>query len=263
MAVHPAVALDPLRPDEADDVVLVDHPVCSLLVGKSQEFSPSEEPVKARRGPSRARLTAVGILYVIRHGETELNARRVVQPPATPLSERGRGQARRLAERLAGEDVGRILSSDLARARLTAEALQQATGAPLELEPLLQERNFGAVRGTAYADLGFDLFAPDYHPPEGENWEQFEARVDLVFPQLEALAARTVGALAVVTHGLVCRSLAARHLGAGEENEEPRRWGNTSLTVAEGPRPWRVLLLNCTAHLKGAVTDDIRAPSGI
>jgi probable phosphoglycerate mutase len=202
-------------------------------------------------------------LYVIRHGETELNARRVVQPAGTPLSSRGISQARLLARRLARVGITRIVASDLARATMTAEALQESTGAPIELDPLLQERNFGNVRGTPYDDLGFDLFAADYHPPEGESWSEFETRVDRAFVRIEALAVRTEGALAVVTHGLVCRSIASRHLAAGESEGPPQRWGNTSLTIAEGPRPWRVRLLNCTRHLEGATADDPAAPSGL
>ena len=202
-------------------------------------------------------------LYVIRHGETELNARRVVQPADTPLSDRGVAQALLLARRLADAGITRIAASDLARASMTAEALRETTGAPIELDPLLQERNFGSVRGTPYDELGFDLFAADYHPPEGESWSEFEARVDRAFVRIEELALRTEGALAVVTHGLVCRSIASRHLDAGEATGPPRRWGNTSLTIAEGPRPWRVRLLNCTRHLEGATADDPAAPSGL
>ena len=202
-------------------------------------------------------------LYVIRHGETELNARRIVQPADTPLSERGAAQARLLGHRLAGEGITRIAASDLARATMTAEALREATGAPIELDPLLQERNFGSVRGTPYDELGFDLFAADYQPPGGESWTEFEARVDRAFARVEDLALRSDGALAVVTHGLVCRSFAIRHLGAGEPNGQPRRWGNTSLTVAEGPRPWRIQLLNCTQHLGDAEADDPAAASGL
>jgi hypothetical protein len=43
-----------------------------------------------------------------------------------------------------------------------------------------------------------------------------------------------------------------RRLGIdpGARREEIARWGNTSLTIAEGPAPWRVRLLNCTAHLE-------------
>jgi probable phosphoglycerate mutase len=193
------------------------------------------------------------ILCLVRHGETELNARRVLQPPGTPLSERGLAQARRLAARLAGEGIARIVSSDLARARMTAEEVRRATGAPLELEPMLQERNFGDLRGRPYAELGFDPFAPDYHPPAGESWAEFEARVALAWRRVEEIAARSPGPLAVVSHGLVCRAVALRHLAIDPEARagEIASWGNTSLTIAEGPPPWRVRVLNCTAHLEG------------
>ena len=69
------------------------------------------------------------------------------------------------------------------------------------------------------------------------------------------MAAEAAGPLAVVTHGLVCRSLAARHLILPEGQEAPERWANTSLTIADGPGSWRVRLLNCTQHLD----DDLAA----
>src|SRR6266446_2518609 len=94
----------------------------------------------------------------------------------------------------------------------TAARLHDVTGAPLAFDPLLQERNFGDVRGTPYADLGIDLFAPDYAPPNGETWPAFHARVDRAWARIQELAAASRGHLAVVTHGLVCRSLAERHL---------------------------------------------------
>jgi probable phosphoglycerate mutase len=119
----------------------------------------------------------------------------------------------------------------------------------IELDPLLQERNFGDIRGTPYAELGFDMFEPDYEPPNGESWPVFHARVDRAWARLQALAAATEGHLAVVTHGLVCRSLAARHLALADGTVVPERWENTSLTIVECPAPWRVRLLNCIAHL--------------
>ena len=57
------------------------------------------------------------------------------------------------------------------------------------------------------------------------------------------------GTLAVVTHGLVCRSLAARHLALPEGTLAPERWENTSVTIVDARAPWRVSLLNCIAHL--------------
>ena len=153
----------------------------------------------------------------------------------------------------------RIVSSDLARAVGTAERLERATGAPLSFDPLLQERNFGDIRGTAYDDLGFELFAPDYAPPGGETWDVFHARVDRAWEAVRALAAATRGDLAVVTHGLVCRSLAGRHLSLADGEVVPERWENSSVTIVEGRAPWRVRLLNSIAHLEDP---DIRPAHG-
>jgi probable phosphoglycerate mutase len=194
-------------------------------------------------------------IFLIRHGETLGNASRIVQRPEIPLSPRGVAQAERLARRLGREGIARIVSSDLTRAVMTAEHLRAVTGVAVELDPLLQERNFGDIRGTPYAELGFDMFAPDYAPPSGESWEVFHARVDRAWTLVQDLARATDGHLAVVTHGLVCRSLAGRHLVLPAGIDVPERWENTALTIAEGPDPWRVRLLNCIAHL-----DDLAAP---
>ena len=190
-------------------------------------------------------------LFLIRHGETEGNALRIVQHPDIALSPRGVAQAERLARRLAREGEARIVSSDYARAAATAEHLRRATGAPLSFEPLLQERNFGDLRGRPYVDLDFDMFEPDYAPPNGETWPVFHARIDRAWARVQALAAAAAGHLAVVTHGLVCRSLAARHLVLADGEAVPERWENTSVTIVDCPAPWRVRLLNCIAHLDG------------
>jgi probable phosphoglycerate mutase len=190
-------------------------------------------------------------LYLIRHGETAENAARVLQLPEVPLSERGIAQARALATRLAAEGIARIVSSDLRRAAMTAEALQATTSAPIEHEVLLHERNFGALRGTPYAELAEDPFAPGYVPPEGESEVAFHARVERAWERVERLAAATEGHLAVVTHGLVCRAFVAHYLeGAPSGAAAAPSWVNTCLTIAEPGPPWRIRLLACTAHLE-------------
>jgi len=196
---------------------------------------------------------AVSIL-LIRHGETPGNAARIVQRPDIPLSERGLAQAGRLARRLATAGITRILASDLRRAAMTAEELARITGLPIAFEPLLHERNFGDIRGTAYDDLGFDPFDPDYAPPNGETWRVFHARVDRAWARIQAEAAATDGHLAVVTHGLVCKSLAGRHIALPDGEGVPQRWENTSLTIIDARAPWRVALLNCCAHLDDLAT---------
>ncbi len=185
-------------------------------------------------------------IYLLRHAETDGNATRVVQLPGAPLSVRGRDQAARLARRLAGAGIVRIVSSDLARALETADALRATTGAPLDVDPTLAERNYGDVRGTPYSQLPEDIFAPGYEPPGGETWAVFHARVDDAWDRLLHVAADTDGHLAVVTHGLVCEAILDRHLG-GAPDDDVRRWGNTAVTLVEPPRTVR--LLGCTAHL--------------
>ena len=202
-------------------------------------------------------------IFLIRHGETLGNASGTVQLPDSPLSPRGLAQAERLARRLQSERISAILSSDFARAATTAEHLQRATGAPISYDPLLQERDFGDLRGTPYTELGFDMFAPDYAPPGGETWEVFHARVDRAWLLVQKAAAAINGHLAVVTHGLVCRSLAARHLNLPEGEEVPVRWENTSLTVVDHGAPGRVRLLNSIAHLDDAATRPLSDSGGV
>ena len=195
-------------------------------------------------------------IILIRHGETAGNANRILQRPDIPLSARGLAQAERVAKRLTGDGLGAILSSDLTRAAMTAEHIARATGLPIAFEPLLHERNFGDIRGTAYDDLGFDPFDPGYAPPNGETWEVFHARVDRAWERMRAMAAATRGHLAVVSHGLVCKSLAGRHFSLPNDHGVPERWENCSVTIIDAQAPWRVELLNCCRHL-----EDLSAPA--
>jgi 2,3-bisphosphoglycerate-dependent phosphoglycerate mutase len=195
-------------------------------------------------------------ILLIRHGETGSNAARIVQTPDVPLSARGIAQAERLAQRLAGEGVAAILCSDLRRAVMTAERVQAATGAPLRLDAGLQERNYGDIRGRTYASLGVDILAPEYEPPGGERWVDFHARVDATWERIIATAAATDGNLAVITHGLVCYSLALRHLQLPHDQGVAGGWNNASLTIVEARAPWAVRVLNCTSHLDDAASSD-------
>ena len=201
-------------------------------------------------------------ILLVRHGETDGNARRFLQHPETPLSARGWAQARRLAARLAERKIGAILSSDYTRALGTAESIRDACGVALELEPGLRERHFGELRGRSYDELGFDPFAPGYAPPGGETWEVLHARADAVWQRAVARAAAVPGDLVLVTHGLVCHSIVSRRLDlAGVP--APAGFGNTALTIAEALSPHTVSLLGCTAHLDAETAHDARSVSGV
>jgi probable phosphoglycerate mutase len=194
------------------------------------------------------------VIILVRHGETDGNASRVIQFPETPLSERGISQALQLGPRLAELGVAHILVSDYERAQMTAAPAARLSGASLELDPLLRERNLGDLRGRAYSDLGFDPFVQGYEPPGGESWETFRARVARAWQRIQSAAGSLDGNLAVVTHGLVCHVLADTHLALGPDMSFEGGFRNTSVSLVEATAPHRVTLMNCTAHLAGGDT---------
>lgn len=206
-------------------------------------------------------------LLLVRHGETPLNVARVLQPADTPLSPRGLAQAEALAQRLAGAADGLpppagILSSDLPRAAQTAAAIATATGLPVRTSALLQERDYGELRGRPYDGLGFDPLTMAEAPPGGESQTAFSARAEAAWAELLALQQRLGGALVVVTHGLVLREWLQHRLTRDAGQALPARLANASLTVADALPPHRLQRIDCTAHLGGALRDDAHALSG-
>jgi 2,3-bisphosphoglycerate-dependent phosphoglycerate mutase len=198
-------------------------------------------------------------IYLVRHGETALNASRILQPADTPLNADGLGQARALAKRLSDHPIDAIITSDLCRAVQTAEAILAErflpNPAPLALQHtrLLQERNLGALRGKPYAALGVDLLDFKEAPPGGESLAQFEARVAQAFASIvntqHALSDQHDAVLIVVSHGLVIHRIIEAHLQLAADQLPPKRIANTSITIFESAPPHSLKLLNCDNHL--------------
>jgi probable phosphoglycerate mutase len=184
-------------------------------------------------------------ILLIRHGETAANAARIMQRPDVPLSPRGIRQAAQLAGRLLALGFAHVLCSDLLRARMTAAPLA-ARGHAIEDSSLLQERNFGDLRGTPYAELTEDPFAPGFVPPGGESVEVFHRRVAQAFALIVERRRALTGALVVVTHGLVCGALLANHARACAM---PDAFANAGLTVLDPDPPFEARLINSTDHL--------------
>ncbi len=201
-------------------------------------------------------------LILVRHGETALNAARVLQPADTPLSERGLRQAEAVAERLATLGIAGILSSDLPRTLQTAQALARRTGLAVETTELLRERDYGDLRGRPYDGLGFDPLTMEDAPPGGESATAFRARVEQAFALAVQRRAALGGTLAVVTHGLVLRAMLAGHVQLPAGGALPLRIGNTSVTVCAAAAPHAVELLDCVRHLDGELAHDGASLSG-
>jgi len=201
-------------------------------------------------------------IILVRHGETSLNVSRTLQPADTPLSARGVAQATAVARRLAAVRIAGIVSSDLPRALATAQAIAAATGLPIETTALLQERNYGDLRGLPYDSIGFDPLTLEGAPPGGESMETFRCRVALAFAHVVRLRAALAGPLAVVTHGLAIRAMLDAHVRLPRATLLQANVGNTSLTIVAATPPHEVDLLDCTRHLEAPIAGDAQGLSG-
>jgi probable phosphoglycerate mutase len=209
-------------------------------------------------------------IILIRHGETAWNAERRLQGHLDiPLNAEGERQARLLAETLAPDRIDLLVSSDLQRARQTAQAVANLRGLPLLVEPGLRERCYGGFEGLLYAEIeqrfpaefaawqGRDI---DGSLPEGKNrGETFRQFFERATGAILALAAAHPGrTLALVAHGGVLEC--AYRLALGLPLETPRDFKvyNASINrfrVQEG----RLVLESWgeVAHLRPAVLDEL------
>ncbi|MHB8641805.1 MAG: histidine phosphatase family protein [Gaiellaceae bacterium] len=153
---------------------------------------------------------------LVRHGETDWNRERRFQGHADePLNELGREQARDLAHELARERIDAIYSSDLARARETAEIVAERVGVPVVTDPALREIDVGEWQGLTWPEIEqrFPEGTRNWHE-RGWGWEQGESYEDLdarVVTRLrEIAAAHPDERICVVGHGGTIRVVRAR-----------------------------------------------------
>lgn len=177
-------------------------------------------------------------LIAIRHGETAWNVDTRIQGHLDiPLNDTGLWQARQVGQALAHEPVAAIYSSDLLRAWATAEAVAQATGAPLTPERGLRERCFGDFQGRTFQQiedespdqaLRWRKRDPDFVPDGGgESLSMLRERIERT---VHAIAARHPGQqIVLVAHGgamdVLYRLATRLHLQA------PRTWQLTNAAI--------------------------------
>lgn len=93
-------------------------------------------------------------LYLVRHGETVDNANHIMQGQTQgELNEKGREQARELAEKMSTENIDAFVASDLWRAVETCNIISAPHGAEVVTTKLLRERDWGSFTGCYIPDL--------------------------------------------------------------------------------------------------------------
>jgi ribonuclease H / adenosylcobalamin/alpha-ribazole phosphatase len=145
---------------------------------------------------------------LLRHGETPLSAeRRFAGRGDIPLTETGKLQAKAAAQRLAARGgIQLIVTSPLRRARLTAEAVAAATGAPVQVDEGWIEADFGEWEGLSYAEamerwpgeVTAWMNDTSVAPPGGESFATAGRRVLAALDQL--LERSEPGRVVVVSH---------------------------------------------------------------
>ena len=162
----------------------------------------------------------ITLLLLVRHGETPTTGSVLPgRAPGLHLSERGRDQAERIAERLAGLKVDGIYSSPLERTIETAAPAAAFTNLEVSREAGLIECDFGQWTGAALADLtGLPEWQTVQHAPsvfrfpDGESFAGMQARM---VETLEALRTAHAGGVVVCfSHADPIKAAVAHALGS-------------------------------------------------
>ena len=207
-------------------------------------------------------------IYFVRHGESEGNASFRYQASETPLTERGREQARLMAERCTKFPIDIIVSSTMERAQETAAIIAERTGLVVEPSDFFRERRLpreltDRLRSeveTHKIERAWQKSLANEGPrvTDGENFDDIRVRTG---KGLEYLISRSEQNILVSTHESFLRSLVARALfGENITGQEMKvfmralRMENTGITVlrhnADDPSlPWTLWIWNDHAHL--------------
>ncbi|MBV7294989.1 histidine phosphatase family protein [Corynebacterium sp. TAE3-ERU12] len=160
-------------------------------------------------------------LLLLRHGQTSYNATRRMQGQLdTQLSDVGLRQADNVAAHFAARDFGisRIISSDLSRARMTAQAVGKQVGVDVTTDPRLRETRLGDWAGQTHHEIDADYpgqrahwrHNPGWAPPGGETRFEVAQRMRVVVDELLANYAEWPGhTVLLVAHGGAIAALTA------------------------------------------------------
>ncbi|MFC2003249.1 histidine phosphatase family protein [Chloroflexota bacterium] len=198
-------------------------------------------------------------LLLVRHGETRLNStERYWGHTDVKLSATGLRQAERLRDLLATEKIDAAYSSNLSRARVTAETIASGHHLVVITCPELREVNFGKLEGLTFTEIS-QLYPevtklwirrdPGLRYPGGESIGGFESRVSQFLSRLEKHTPKET--ILIVAHSGSLRVLMCHLLGLALEHRRQFRLDLASISVLETYPQGAILnRLNDVCHLR-------------
>lgn len=198
-------------------------------------------------------------LYLLRHGETEWNIKRITQGSTDiKLTSRGLNQAQSAANRLVNEEIDYIYASNLSRAYETARIIGETLGINVETDKGIREMNFGGWQGLSVEDL------KSRYPKEHIVWRSEPHKWSLegaeTLLQVQERTLETVNSLRkkhpnknvlLVSHGAAIKALLLGILDIDLSNYHKLASSNTGLSIVDYKRDYPVVsLLNDTCHLR-------------
>jgi len=128
------------------------------------------------------------MIYIARHGQTDWNLERRLQGQLdVPLNETGRNEARQCARQLASVKIDKIISSDLARAKETADIINGSLSLPVNYDSRLRELNCGDLQGNIIKEVPWNTFIHDPNHFHSESLIDFYARLKSFFDEIDII----------------------------------------------------------------------------
>ena len=198
-------------------------------------------------------------LILVRHGRTKLHHdERFWGKTDVELSDTGIMQAEQLRDRLAKEKINAIYTSQLSRARVTAEIIAAKHGVNVQTCSDLNECNFGFVEGLTFTEIqqlhpelaetlsGFDTLAQF---PGGESFTELDERVQSLLPRLTKHKEKET--VLIVAHGGTLLLLICHLLEIDIKNWRKMRLDLASRSIIDTyPQGAILSTLNDISHLK-------------
>lgn len=180
-------------------------------------------------------------IWLVRHGQTDWNLEGRLQGQLdVPLNDTGLEQARKLAATLQGKRFGALYSSDLLRARQTAEIVSGVVHLPVNLDRRLREISQGQFEGMLFSevvakfeDALTDRSRNPVHSrlPGGESVAELAARVKECLNEIACLKIHKP--VLVVAHGLAIATILCMARDYPMETVYSRIQGNATAEVVE------------------------------